>query len=64
MAADKKLDLNVPDLLVHYHDEVAVAAREAVSDALLRHKREGNHVAVEQDGKVVILSPDEIDVNE
>ena len=58
------MDLNVPDLLIRYHREVAEAAREAVRDALLRHKREGNSVAVERDGKVVILNPDEINIDE
>ena len=64
MAADKTLDRNVPNLLVRYHSEVAEALQEAVRDALKRHKREGNSVAVEQDGKVVILQPDEIIIDE
>ena len=61
MAADKKLDLNVPDLLIRHHREVAEAAREAVRDALLRHKRERNPVVVERADRVVILQPEEID---
>ncbi|MBI4493233.1 MAG: hypothetical protein HY690_10630 [Chloroflexi bacterium] len=36
------------------------AMREAVREALLRHKRLGNPVAVWQDGRVVWLSPEEI----
>jgi hypothetical protein len=64
MDTDKTVDKNVPDLLVRYHAEVAEAARDAVRDALLRHKREGNPVAVERDGEVVLLNPDEIEVNE
>lgn len=36
--------------------------RKAVR-TLLRHKREGNPVAVWQNEKVVILQPDEIDPN-
>ena len=63
MAKDKKLDRNVPDLLIRYHREVAEAAREAVRDALLSHKLMGNSVAVEVDGKVVLLAPNEIDVD-
>ena len=33
-----------------------------VREALLMHKRAGNPVAVERDGKVVILQPDEIEI--
>jgi hypothetical protein len=36
------------------------AMREAVREALLRHKQLGNPVAVWQDGQVVWLAPDEI----
>ena len=36
------------------------AMRQAVEEALLRHKRLGNPVAVWQDGKVRWLQPDEI----
>lgn len=62
MATNKTLDRNVPDLLIRYHREVAEAAQDAVRDALARHQREGNSIAVEQNGKVVILQPDEIHV--
>jgi hypothetical protein len=63
MATNKILDRNVPDLLVRYHKEVEEAARTAVRDALLRQKREGNPVPVSRDGRVVILQPDEINVD-
>jgi hypothetical protein len=36
------------------------AMREAVREALLRHKKLGNPVAVWRDGRVVWLSPEEI----
>jgi hypothetical protein len=36
------------------------AMQEAVREALLRHKRLGNPVAVWRDGRVVWLQPDEI----
>ena len=36
------------------------AIREAVREALLRHKQLGNPVAIWRDGRVVWLSPEEI----
>jgi hypothetical protein len=36
------------------------ALRAAVRDALLRHKRDGDPVAVWREGRVVWLQPDEI----
>ncbi len=36
------------------------ALQEAVRDALRRHKRDGNPVAVWRDGRVCWISPDEI----
>jgi hypothetical protein len=38
------------------------ALKEAVRDALLRHKRAGNPVAVWRDGRVVWIAPDDIPV--
>ena len=40
--------------------KVESALRAAVLDALGRHKKAGNRVAVWRDGKVVWLSPDAI----
>jgi hypothetical protein len=62
MEIDRKIDKEVPNLLVKYRGEVEESVREGVREALLRHKREGNSVAVWRDGRVVILSPDEIPV--
>jgi hypothetical protein len=62
MEIDRKIDKEVPNLLVRYRGEVEESVREGVREALLRHKREGNSVAVWRDGRVVILSPDEIPV--
>lgn len=42
--------------------EIDEALRRAVREALLRHKKLGNPVAVWRDGKVVILPPEEIPV--
>lgn len=38
------------------------ALREAVRDAVLRHKRSGNPIADWQDGKVVWIPADQIEV--
>lgn len=40
------------------------AMRQAVREALLRHRRDGNPVAVWQDGRVVWIQPDDIPVEE
>lgn len=40
------------------------ALARAVRQALLRHKKMGNPVAVWRDGKVVWVEPEEIDVSE
>ena len=60
MATDKKIDINVPNLLVEYSEEVDRAFKAAVKAALLKHKQLNNPVAVWRDGKVVVLSPEEI----
>jgi len=61
---NKKLDTNGQDLFAQYGDEIDKACRRAVHDALLKHKRAGNPVAVSLNGKVVLLQPDEIDIEE
>ena len=43
-------------------DVLVAAAREAVREALLRHKARGNSVVVWRDGRIVILPPEEIEV--
>jgi len=63
MERDPKLKKD-PDLFDRYSEEIIAAYRSAVRDALLKHKRAGNPVAVELDGKLVLLSPDEIAVDE
>ena len=40
------------------------ALRLGVRDALLRHKRLGERVATWQDGRVVILEPEQIPIDE
>ena len=40
------------------------AMKEAVREALLRHKRAGNPVAAWRDGRVVWIQPDELRVED
>lgn len=48
------------DLFDRHSEEINAAYRRAVREALLKHKRAGNSVAVERDGQVVLLRPEEI----
>jgi hypothetical protein len=61
METNEKLAKNDSDLFDRYSDEINKAYERAVREALLRHRQAGNPIAVWQDGKVVILQPDEID---
>jgi hypothetical protein len=45
-------------------ERIERALRAAVRDALLRHKRDGDPVAVWREGRVVWLQPDEIPVSQ
>ena len=45
-------------------ERIERALRAAVRDALLRHKRDGDPVAVWRDGRVVWLQPDDIVVSQ
>jgi len=52
-----------PDELLREAEPLTVAAREAVREALIIHKRLGNSIAVWRDGSVVIIPPEEIVVD-
>lgn len=62
MEKNKKLDSQ--DLFTQYGDEIDKACRRAVRDALLKHKQAGNPVAVSVNGSVVLLQPEEIEVED
>ena len=49
------------DLFVRFA-EIKLAYDRAVREALRKHKQAGNPVPVERDGKIVLLQPDEIQV--
>jgi hypothetical protein len=52
------------NLLLAYADEIQAALGRAVRHALLMHKRAGNPIAVWRDGRVVIIPPEEIVVDD
>ena len=58
-----KLELT-EDLFIRHAEEIRKVVRRAVRHALLDHKRAGNPVAIWQDGKVVLLQPEEILIDE
>jgi hypothetical protein len=60
MEDSKKITLDAPDLLVRYHKIVEGVYRKAVHDAVLKHKQAGNAIAISRKGKVLLLQPDEI----
>lgn len=51
------------DLFVRHSDEINEAYRRAVREALQKHKNAGNPIVIERDGEMVILQPDEIEVD-
>ena len=63
METNKKIEDNGQDLFVRYSDEISKACERAVREALVKHKAAGNPIAVSRSGKVVILSPDEIEIS-
>ncbi len=60
MGKNKKIKLDAPDLLVKYRKPVDRAMRNGVREALRKHKQAGNPVAIWRKGKIVLLQPDEI----
>lgn len=62
MATNNNLKQAENDLFVRYSDAINEAYRRAVREALQKHKTAGNPVVVERDGKMVILQPDQIEV--
>lgn len=59
MAKNKQIT-NTPTTLLSEGLKIDKVFETAVKKALKRHKDAGNSIAVWRDGKVVILSPDEI----
>ena len=60
-----KKEVTIPNNLFTVHGkEVEAILHRAVREALLRHKKLGESVAVWRDGKVVIVPPEEIVLDE
>ena len=51
-------------LFIDNREEIKEALQEALEQALLMHKRAGNPIASWQDGKVVIIQPEDIAVED
>jgi len=60
MEKSKQLTETSRYLLIEQGSRIDRVFRKAVREALLKHKQAGNPVAVWQDGKVVILQPNDI----
>lgn len=56
------LKLSGPNLLVQHGHLVEEALRKGIREAILKHKRAANPIAVVRDDKVVLLQPDDINV--
>ena len=54
---------NEKGLFERFDSEIDAAYERAVRVAILRHKRNGESIVIERDGKMVILTADEIDIS-
>ncbi|MBX3244354.1 MAG: hypothetical protein KF685_07840 [Acidobacteria bacterium] len=62
MGRDIKLNKNPKATIFNtYGDKITEAYNRAVREALIRHRKLGNYVVVERDGKIVKLQGEEID---
>ena len=64
MGPNKKLTEGDANLFVTYSDEINKAYERAVREALIKHKKAGNSVVVSQNGEIVTLKPEDIEVDE
>jgi len=56
---------NIPeDLFITHAEALVPVLQEAVRQALLEHKRAGNPIASWKDGKVIMIPPEEIPVED
>lgn len=61
MEKSKRLKTKKPTIFDIYGDKITEAYDRAVREALIRHRKLGNYVVVERDGKIVKLQGEEID---
>lgn len=60
-----KQEPSIPDnLFVTHAREIEEIFRKAVREELLRHKKLGHSIATSRDGKVVVLSAEDIPVDD
>ena len=63
MEKDQKVGPDDQNIFTRFGDRISEACERAVREALRDHKLAGNPVAIFRDGKVVLLKPEEIDVD-
>ena len=63
MERDKKINEDRSDLFERHGEAINRAYERAVREALRKHKLAGNPVPISRNGKVVLLQPDEIEVD-
>ena len=64
MGPNKKLTEGDANLFVMYSVEINKAYERAVREALIKHKKAGNSVVVSQNGEIVTLKPEDIEVDQ
>ncbi len=62
MERNRKVNKDKTNLFVTHSEEINKAYERAVRDALAKHKKAGNSVVTSHNGKVVTLTPDEIEI--
>jgi hypothetical protein len=63
METNKTVTENGQNIFIKHGDAITKACDRAVREALRKHKLAGNPIAVARDGQVVLLSPDEIEID-
>ena len=64
MEPNKNIKKGDANLFVTHSDEINRAYERAVREALIKHKKAGNSVVVSQNGEIVTLKPEDIEVDE
>lgn len=60
-----KIDLaTTRHLFVEHRETIREVVRRAVQQALLQHKRAGNPVAVSENGQVIWIAPEQIQIEQ
>lgn len=62
METNKKVNKDKTNLFITHSEEINKAYERAVREALTKHKKAGNSVVVSQNGEIVTLKPEEIEI--